>query len=217
MEDVQALQAPGHGGSHAIERGKRTRRDAQRVSSGRRDAADLALEDRISERDRTHRPHLAALQRRRHEAAEGRRTSRLDDQIVAASAEPVGGVGHLEAIEIAWGASEHRRQRMRSGLSGQQRACHGTADRPAPDEADLLHLPRVQRRGRPRPAQHERAGDADRGMASRIEIATDAVDLGVTDCDVLTAPAQERASMDAEYSARRPVAGIRVKVALTTS
>src|SRR6266536_6117617 len=51
MEDVQALQAPGHGGSHAIERGKRTRRDAQRVSSGRRDAADLAFEDRIGERD----------------------------------------------------------------------------------------------------------------------------------------------------------------------
>jgi len=87
MEGVQALQAPGHGGSHAIERGKRTRRDAQRVSSGRRDAADLALEDRIGERHRTHRPHLAALQRRRHEGAEGRRTSRLDDQIVAASAE----------------------------------------------------------------------------------------------------------------------------------
>src|SRR5207249_320675 len=38
-EDVQALQAPGHGGRDAIERGKRTRRDAQRVSSGRRDAA----------------------------------------------------------------------------------------------------------------------------------------------------------------------------------
>ena len=34
-EDVQALQAPSHGGSDAIERGKRTRRDAQRVSSGR--------------------------------------------------------------------------------------------------------------------------------------------------------------------------------------
>jgi hypothetical protein len=39
-------------------------------------------------------------------------------------------------------------------------------------------------------------------MASRIEIATDAVDLVVTDCDVLTAPAHERASMDAEYRAR---------------
>src|SRR6266545_4596300 len=73
--------------------GKRTRRNAQRVSSGRRDAADLALEDRIGERDGTHRPHLAALQRRRHEGAERRRTARLDDQIVAASAEPVGGVG----------------------------------------------------------------------------------------------------------------------------
>src|SRR5437867_10684102 len=81
-------------------------------------------------------------------------------------------------------------------------ACHGTPDRPAPDEADPLHLPRVQRRGRPRPAQHERVGDADRGMASRIEIATDAVDLVVTDCDVLTAPAHKRASMDAEYRAR---------------
>src|SRR5438445_4074284 len=34
-EDVQALQARGHGGGDAIERGKRTRRDAQRVSSGR--------------------------------------------------------------------------------------------------------------------------------------------------------------------------------------
>ena len=32
-------------------------------------------------------------------------------------------------------------------------------------------------------------------MASRIEIATDAVDLVVTDCDVLTAPAHKRASM----------------------
>jgi hypothetical protein len=39
-------------------------------------------------------------------------------------------------------------------------------------------------------------------MASRIEIATDAVDLVVTDCDVLTAPAHKRASMDAEYRAR---------------
>jgi hypothetical protein len=38
-------------------------------------------------------------------------------------------------------------------------------------------------------------------MASRIEIATDAVDLVVTDCDVLTAPAYTRASIDAEYRA----------------
>src|SRR2546428_11970611 len=91
---------------------------------------------------------------------------------------------------------------MSSGLSGQQRACHGTADRPTPDEADLLHLPRVERRGRPPSARPARAGDADRGMASRIEIATDAVDLVVTDCDVLTAPAHMRASMDAEYRTR---------------
>jgi len=143
-EDVQALQAPGHGGRDAIERGKRTRRDAQRVSSGRRDAADLALEDRIGERDRTDRPHLAALQRRRHEGAEGRRTARLDDQIVAAREQPVSDIGHREPVEIASGTSEHRRQRMSSGLSGQQRACHGTPDRPAPDEADTLHRPRVQ-------------------------------------------------------------------------
>jgi hypothetical protein len=39
-------------------------------------------------------------------------------------------------------------------------------------------------------------------MASLIKIATDAVDLVVTDCDVLTAPADKRTSMDAEYSAR---------------
>src|SRR6266581_5508713 len=91
---------------------------------------------------------------------------------------------------------------MRSSLSGQQRARNGAADRPAPDEADPLHLPRVQRHGRPRPAQHARVGDADRGMASRIEIATDAVDLVVTDYDVLTAPAHKRASMDAEYRTR---------------
>src|SRR5213594_4003406 len=71
-EDVQALQAPGHGGSDAIERRKRTRRDAQRMPGGRRDAADLALESRIGEREWTHRPHLAALQRRRHESAKGR-------------------------------------------------------------------------------------------------------------------------------------------------
>src|SRR6266478_4242529 len=75
---------------------------------------------------------------------------------------------------------------MSSGLSGQQRACHGTAYRPTPDEADPLHL---------------------LGMASRIEIATDAVDLVVTDCDVLTARAHERASMDAEYSGAPPRSG----------
>src|SRR5437016_2260946 len=82
---------------------ERTRCDAQGVSSGRRDAADLALEDRIGEWDRTHRPHLAALQRRRHEGAEGRRTARLDDQIVATREEPVGNSGHREPVEIAWG------------------------------------------------------------------------------------------------------------------
>jgi hypothetical protein len=78
----------------------------------------------------------------------------------------------------------------------------GTADRPAPDEADPLHSPHVQRRGRPRPVRHELVGDAGRGMARRIEIATDAVDLVVTDCGGLTAPAHKRASMDAEYRAR---------------
>src|SRR5436309_9969050 len=72
-------------------------------------------------------------------------------------------------------------------ISSISSACHGTPNRPAPDEADPLHLPHVQRRGRPRPARHERVADADRGMASRIEIATDAVDLVVTDYDVLTA------------------------------
>jgi hypothetical protein len=39
-----------------------------------------------------------------------------------------------------------------------------------------------------RGAQHERVGDADRGMASRIEIATDAVDLVVTDRERLLRP-----------------------------
>jgi len=39
-------------------------------------------------------------------------------------------------------------------------------------------------------------------MASLIGIATGAVDLVVTDCDVLTVPADKRASMDAEYSVR---------------
>src|SRR5436309_2972353 len=87
-------------------------------------------------------------------------------------------------------------------ISSISAACHGTPNRPAPDEADPLHLPRVQRRGRPRPARHERVADADRGMASRIEIATDAVDRVVTDYDVVTAPAHKRASMDAEYRAR---------------
>jgi len=48
----------------------------------------------------------------------------------------------------------------------------------------------------------ELVGDAGRGMARRIEIATDAVDLVVTDCGGLTAPAHKRASMDAEYRAR---------------
>ena len=89
------------------------------MPGGRRDVADLELEDRIGEWDRTHRPHLAALQRRRHEGAEGRRAARLDDQIVAAREEPVGNIGHREPVEIAWGTSEHRRQRMRSGPSSQ--------------------------------------------------------------------------------------------------
>ena len=62
--------------------------------------------------------------------------SSLDDQVVAACEERVGGVDHWEPVEIARGAREHRRQRMRSGRPGEQRARHGTSDRPAPDEAD---------------------------------------------------------------------------------
>src|SRR5262245_51194400 len=133
---VQALQASGHGGGDAIERGERARRDAQRMAGGRRDGANLALEDRIGERDRAHRPHLRALQCRRHEGTESRRTARLDDEVIAAREELLGGVGHREAVEIARGASEQRRQRMRSGLAGQQRARDRAPDRPAPDEAD---------------------------------------------------------------------------------
>ena len=92
-------------------------------------------------------------------------------------------------------------------ISSISSACHETPNRPAPDEADPLHLSRVQRRGRPRTAQHGRVGDADRGMASRIEFATDAVDLVITDCDFLTAPAHERASMDASIVRAAPSRG----------
>src|SRR4029077_14979063 len=105
----------------------------------RRDAANLALEDRIGERDRTHRPHLAALQRRRHERPEGRRAAGLDDQVVAAGEELVGDVGHREPVQLAGGASEHPRERVRSSPSGQQRARDGPPDRPATDEADPRH------------------------------------------------------------------------------
>ncbi|SRR5712692_6773330 len=65
-----------------------------------------------------------------------------------------------------------------------------------PDEPDPLHPLRVHRKGRPRLAQHELVGDAGGGMAGLIEIATDAVDRFVTDCDV-PMPAHEPASTDA--------------------
>src|SRR5262244_2778461 len=55
-EDIQAFETAGHRGGDAIERGQRTRRDAQRMPGGRRDAPDLSLEDRIGKRDRTHGP-----------------------------------------------------------------------------------------------------------------------------------------------------------------
>src|SRR5207244_4214570 len=55
-EDIETLEPSGHGGSDAIERGQRTWHDAQRIAGGCRDVADLALEQRIGERDRTHRP-----------------------------------------------------------------------------------------------------------------------------------------------------------------
>ena len=102
------------------------------------------LEHRIGERDRAHRPHLAALERRRHQGAEGGGPARLEDEVVAAGQERLDVGRHLEPIELARGAGQHRRERMRPGRPGQQRPGDGTADRPAADEADSLH-PRRER------------------------------------------------------------------------
>jgi len=159
---------PGHGGSDAIERAS--------APGAMRSACPVDAE---MPRSRAQGPDTAEGRReditaqpsqRSSAAARGRGRPPTAPASMIRSWPPARNLSRYrspEAIEIAWGASEHRRQRMRSGLSGQQRACTD-ARSPRPDEPTRSSAARPPE---PASAAHRTFGEPIVAWPARIEIA----------------------------------------------